>query len=160
ADGTATAADGDYQPVHGLLLTFTPGGPLRQTVTVFVNGDTTVEGDETFTLQPTNASGATIGTARAGTSRNDDGALFSINDVTLPEGDHGTTPFTFAVTLSNPSSFPESVQVDTADGTATAADGDYQLVQGLILTFNPGGPLTQTVTVPVNGDSKVELDES
>src|SRR5262249_25782740 len=81
------------------------------------------------------------------------------NDVTLPAIRSGTAAFIFTVTLAVPSDAPESVQVDTADGTATVADGDYQPIQGLVLTFNPGGPLTQTVTVIINGDPAQEPTE-
>src|SRR5260370_777728 len=66
------------------------------------------------------------------------------------EGSGATTAFNFTVSLSDPGDLPVSVQVDTADGTAMAAGGDYQPIHGQILTFNPGPPLTQTVTVLVN----------
>jgi hypothetical protein len=68
-DGSATVADGDYRPVHGLLLTFAPGGPLQQQVTVLVNGDPAHEPDENFWLYLTSVSGgrssATSGWARS-----------------------------------------------------------------------------------------------
>ena len=46
--------------------------------------------------------------------------------------------YIFVVSLSNPSDTPVSVRLDTADGTATAAGGDYHLVSGMIVTFHPG----------------------
>jgi len=55
ADGSATLANGDYTAVSG-TLTFSLGGPNYQYVSVPVTGDTTVEGDETVTL---NLSGPT-----------------------------------------------------------------------------------------------------
>ena len=51
----------------------------------------------------------------------------------------------------------------TADGTtnpATTADNDYSAVIHQVLTFIPNGPLTQTVTVNVAGDSKFERNET
>ena len=60
ADGTATAGSGDYQPASG-TLTFSPG-VLTQTITVLVNGDTTFENDETFTVGLSNVQNATIAT--------------------------------------------------------------------------------------------------
>src|SRR5262249_24044432 len=116
-----------------------------------------------FTVHLTNVSGATIGDDTGiGTILNDDttAIAFSVIDFAMPEGDSGHTPFTFTVDLSNASDSPVSVQFDTADGTATAADGDYVPVQNLVLTFNPGDPLTQTVTVNVRGDTEVERNES
>jgi hypothetical protein len=49
ADGSATTADTDYVPTSG-VLTFVPGGPLSQTITVDVVGDLGVEANETFVV--------------------------------------------------------------------------------------------------------------
>ena len=57
ADGSATA-DGDYISASG-TVSF-GAGVTQQTVTVTVNGDTTVEPDETFTVNLSSATGATI----------------------------------------------------------------------------------------------------
>jgi hypothetical protein len=46
----------------------------------------------------------------------------------------------------------------TADGTATAGDGDY-VAQAGTLTFAPG-ETTKTITIEVKGDNKKEADES
>ena len=84
----------------------------------------------------------------------------SINSVELAEGNIGTTSFVFTVTLSFDPTDPVTVTVNTTDGTATLADGDYEAVTNLVLTFNPGGPLAQSVTVLVKGDTKNEPNES
>jgi Tol biopolymer transport system component len=82
-----------------------------------------------------------------------------INDVSLLEGNSGTTPFTFTVTLSAPSTQTVTVDYATADGTAlAAADFDYVATSGT-LTFIPG-VTTQTITVLVNGDTLNEADET
>jgi Calx-beta domain len=47
----------------------------------------------------------------------------------------------------------------TGDGTATIANDDYQSTNGS-LTFNPAGPLTQTIQVFVNGDTNDEPDST
>jgi hypothetical protein len=83
----------------------------------------------------------------------------TINDVTVTEGNTGTTAATFTVTLSAAYGQPVSVHYATADDSATVAGGDYQAASGT-LTFNPGGPLTRTITVPVNGDRQGEDRES
>jgi hypothetical protein len=80
-----------------------------------------------------------------------------INDVSLPEGKKGTTPFVFTVSLSSPSTASISVNYDTQDGTATAPR-DYQSIRGSV-TFAPG-ETNKTVTVLVNGDTTVEPDET
>jgi hypothetical protein len=83
----------------------------------------------------------------------------SIDSVSANEGNAGTTPFTFTVTLSAPSATPVTVSYTTADGSATTADSDY-LPAGGILTFLPGGPLSQTIAVSVVGDLTVEANET
>ena len=91
-----------------------------------------------------------------GTIQNDDSPALSINDVTVTEGNSGTTPAVFTVTLS-PSS-AQTVTVDYATSSAspaTAAAGtDYQTTNGT-LTFNPG-ETTKPITVLVNGDTTNE----
>ncbi len=81
----------------------------------------------------------------------------SINDVTLNEGNSGTTGFTFTVTLSSPSTETVTVGYGTADGTALQSS-DYQSASGT-LTFAPG-VTSQTITVSANGDTTVESNET
>lgn len=82
----------------------------------------------------------------------------SINDVTMAEGNSGTTNFVFTVTLSATSSLTVTANYATADGTATLAGNDYQSAAST-LTFNPGD-LTKTVTLNVNGDPVNEPNET
>src|SRR5205085_3984699 len=86
----------------------------------------------------------------------------SINNVSANEGDLLTTPFTFTVSLSSPTSRTITVNYATANGTATAGlallGGDYSSASGT-LTFT-GGQTSKTVTVAVNGDLMVEPDET
>jgi hypothetical protein len=71
ADGTAVAGT-DYAATSG-TLTFAPGGPLAQTVTVQVNGDTAIESNETLFLNLSGAVGAPIADAQGvGTIIDDD----------------------------------------------------------------------------------------
>ena len=72
ADGTATAGS-DYVATSG-TLTFPPG-VTTQTITVNVTGDTAVEPNETFFVNLSNPTNATIATAQGtGTITNDDSA--------------------------------------------------------------------------------------
>jgi len=159
ADGSATAGS-DYVAAAG-TLTFAPG-TTTQVVTVTVNGDTLVEGDETFVVNLSNAVGATIADAQGvGTILNDDAPppvpSISISDVTVTEGNTGTVSAAFTVSLSTATSAVVTVDYATADGTATAGS-DYVAAAGT-LTFAPG-TTTQVVTVTVNGDTLVEGDET
>jgi len=153
-DGTATAPQ-DYSPAGPATLTFPPG-QTTQTITVGVNGDTTYEGDEDFSVQLSNSSGATIGAGTGkGTIVNDDG--LSVNDVSVKEGDSGATDAAFKVSLNAPAPHPLSVKYATEDGAATSADNDYQPTQGTV-SFSTGETQKQVV-VKVNGDTKPEPDE-
>src|SRR5262249_5282064 len=90
---------------------------------------------------------------------NDDPApTMSVAGVSQNEGNSGTTPFVFTVTLSNPSDQPVTVSFNTADGTALLSDNDYQSTSGT-LTFAPG-QTSQTVTVNVLGDVTPDLNET
>ncbi|MGE5227374.1 MAG: beta strand repeat-containing protein, partial [Planctomycetaceae bacterium] len=159
ADGTATTANADYVAANG-TLTF-PVGVTSKNVSVTVNGDTTYENDETFTVGLSNPSGATLATATGtGTIANDD-ALPKVsvaNAAPVMEGDGGTTTSTLTVSLSRASAFPVTVDWTTADGTATVADADYVAANGT-LTF-PAGVTSKTVSVTVNGDTTYERKES
>ena len=163
ADGTATAASGDYVATSG-KLTFAAGGPATQTVSVVVNGDTLVEGNETLAVNLSgivNTSGtATITDATGiGTITNDDAAPanVSVSDVTLTEGEYGTQIATFTVTRSDNKGY-FSIDYGTADGTATAGK-DYLAKAGTLI-FTNGGGLSQTVSVTVKNDIAVEGDET
>src|SRR5207302_743724 len=118
-DGTATVVDNDYQGNSG-TLNFAAYETSKQ-ITVLVNGDTTFEADETFTVHLSNASNATISNADGtGTIVNDDAAAsFSIDNVSHNEGNSGTTSYLFTVTKTGSTALGSSVNFETVDGTAT-----------------------------------------
>jgi hypothetical protein len=158
ADGTATQP-ADYAPAGG-TLTFNPG-VTTQPVTVNVAGETTNEADETYFVNLTAPSNASILDGQGvGTIQNDDSTTptFTITNVSQAEGDAGTTLFNFTVSLSPAAAAPASVQAATADGTATAASGDY-VASTQTLNF-AAGVTSQPFTVTVNGDGTFEPDET
>ncbi|MCM2258315.1 MAG: S8 family serine peptidase, partial [Vicinamibacteria bacterium] len=81
----------------------------------------------------------------------------SVNDVSVSEGNAGTTTATFTVNLSAASPSPVTVDYATSNGTATAGS-DYAAASGT-LTFNPG-IVSQTFGVTVNGDTAIETNET
>ncbi len=81
-----------------------------------------------------------------------------ISDVTKLEGNRGKTLFVFTVSLSAAYDQPVTVNYATTDGTATAADHDYQAQSGT-LTFALG-QTSKTITIVVFGDGTYELDET
>ncbi len=157
ANGTATAGS-DYVAANG-TLTFN-AGETSKVIQVTINGDTTPEASETFFVNLSNATGASIVDAQGiGTITDDDGTpSLTINDVTVTEGDAGTTNMVFTVTLAGEINQPVSVNYATAPGTATAGV-DYTSVNGT-LNFTVGGPNTQTIIVPIIGDLVTEGNET
>jgi hypothetical protein len=79
-------------------------------------------------------------------------------DVSVTEGDTGTTPAEVTVRLTKPGEQPVSVDYETVDGTATAP-GDYESQGPGTLTFAPG-ETQKTISIPVKGDVLDEADES
>ncbi len=85
-------------------------------------------------------------------------ATLSIGDVSVLEGDAGTTNASFTATLSVESAQTVTVSAVTSNGTAIAP-GDYAATGPQTLTFAPS-VTTQTFTVLVNGDIQAEGDET
>jgi hypothetical protein len=161
ADNTATSASNDYTATSG-TVTFPANNATPQTITVQVKGDTTVEPNETFVVNLSSPSGATIADSQGvGTIQNDDISstpVISINDVSVAEGNIGNTTATFNVTLSQISNQAVTVDYSTANGTATTPN-DYSSISATELSFPPG-TTTQTITVQIAGDTLVENDET
>jgi hypothetical protein len=159
----------DYRSTSGTLK-FAPG-ETSKIVSVPVFGDNLDERDETFFLNLSNPSNATIlnGQARD-LILDDDGPFVDVSDVPVTdEGDSGPKAFNFIVSLSAPSPQAISVLVNTTDGTAIGAVGgtglnsqDYR-PEGrpapLRVNFAPGDT-SKTVTVLVEGDIRNERDET
>ena len=158
ANGTATAP-ADYAATSG-TLSFAPLQTTR-TITVAVVGDLLDEIDETFFINLSNASNATLADAQGvGTITDNDETLpsISLSDVALREQNSGSTTFVFTATLDTPSGQTVSLDYGTADGTATAPS-DYTAIPTATLSFAPG-QITQLITVTVNGDTAGEPDET
>jgi uncharacterized repeat protein (TIGR01451 family) len=153
---SATAPD-DYVPTNG-TLTFNPG-ETSKTITVVVNGDTIYELDEVFVVNLSSPVNATLARAQGiGTILNDDAPpALSINDISVPEGNSGTTPAVFTVRLAGATELPVTVAYSTADGTGKAGV-DYQATSGT-LSFNPGES-TKSITVQVIGNTIYQLDRT
>lgn len=158
ANVTAEVGDDDYQAASG-TLTFAPGITVQQ-ITVFVNGDTKYEIDETFQINLSNPVNALIGNGTGiGSIPNADLVpRINITQRTQDEGTGGATSFLFTVSLTNGSYQPITVAYVTGDGTATVADADYTATSGT-LTFAPGTS-ARNITVAVNADTKLENHEN
>jgi ribosomal protein L35AE/L33A len=156
ADGSATAP-ADYA-ASSSTLTFA-AGETTKAVTVPVAGDALDEVNETFSVNLSNASNATIADAQGTGTITDDDPLpaLTVNDVSRDEGNSGAVAATFTVTLAPASGRTVTVEYATQNGTATAGV-DYQATSGT-LSF-AAGETTKTITVLVNGDLADEADET
>ena len=83
--------------------------------------------------------------------------ILSIGDRSIPEGNNGTTNATFTVSLDQVSTDTVTVDYSLTPNTATAGN-DYTNRSGT-LTFAPG-TTTQTITVPIVGDTVDEPNET
>ncbi len=155
-DGSATAGS-DYTAASGDVII--PGGQLSRTFTVSVRGDRLPEPTESFAVNLSGATNATIGDGQGVGTILDNEPRISITDVSKKEGrKNQTTQFTFTVKLSVAYDQPVTMSFSTSNGTATTGDSDYVAKTGT-LTFNPG-ETTKTITIEVKGDSKKETDET
>lgn len=159
ADSTAKQPD-DYTSKSG-TLTFNPS-QTTQTFTVAVAGDTLDESNETFLVNLAGAVNATMSDPRGvGTiTDNDPSPALGISDVTIAEGDSGTTNAIFTVTLTSESGLPITVNYATANGTTDPATvgSDYENSNGSV-PFAPG-ETEKTITVTIIGDTTDEAHET
>ncbi len=166
--GAACTAGVDYITDSG-TLTFL-NGETSKTFDVAICDDTNDEPDETINYTLTNPTGgATLGMPSSAVQTivdNDPPAptfAFSVSDVRVREGNTGTAFAVFNVTMSSTMTISRtgpgplaSVQYATANGTAT--DGTDYFGSSGTLNFNSTGTLT--VSVPVNGDTNKEANET
>jgi F5/8 type C domain/Calx-beta domain len=146
-------------------VTFAAGETVK-TVVVSVAGDTIGESNETFALNlsaPT--SGLALGTASAtSTIVNDDNLIRNVSitaaTASAVEGNTGTTPFTFNVTLDAAATSAQSVRYTVAGTGANPANTvDFSGALSGSVNF-AAGESVKTVTVYVSGDNVFEANES
>jgi hypothetical protein len=157
--GTTATAGSDY--VARSARQTIPAGTTSQSFPVTINGDTTVERDETFIVTVTQVAGAkTADGAALGTIRSDDLPVLFIGDATLAEGDSGNPIMSFTVKLSAPAPAPVSFDIATlATGTTTATPGSDYVARTATGRYIPAGTTTTTFGVGLVGDTRAEPDE-
>jgi large repetitive protein len=142
ANGTATGGGAcggavDFLNTAIPLITFQPAETTK-TINVPVCGDMLVESNQTFSVglsAPTNASPGTS-SATATITDDDTPPTISINNVTTVEGSVAkplSHLATFTVTLSRPFGQPLTVELTTANGTASTGSQcttlDFQIIK-------------------------------
>ena len=96
-------------------------GQLQATVSVPLSPDALDEDDETFTLELSAAQGLGIADPSGTATITDDDASPGVRSMTwCPEGDQGTSPATFTVSLDAPSGRTITVAYITQVGSATS----------------------------------------
>ena len=134
-------------------------GQTSGTATFTVQDDALVEGDETVVVALSNPSDQlSLGNSVSQniTITDNDSATVTIDDVSGAE-DGG--PMTVTATLDNAVQGGFTVNLISADGSATLADSDYTAVN-TILTFAGTAGEIQTVTMTPTADNIVEPNEA
>ncbi|MEX2113552.1 MAG: Calx-beta domain-containing protein, partial [Pirellulales bacterium] len=153
-NGSATAP-GDYIAGNG-AVTFLPGGATTRQVTIQVVGDEIIEPNETFFLDLDSNSARLLRSAATGTILNDDVDL-SINDISIVEGNFGTSNAVF--TLSSLGTINETITVNYATTNGTAVGGLDYVPQVGQATLDPTRSTT-TIVVPIINDTFNEATEA
>ena len=158
SDGTALSA-ADYVTSAG-TLSFADGDTVKS-FDIPILDDPLDENDETVQLSLSGPTGGALvsGQSTASLTILDDDAppTLSIDDLSVTEGNTGTTNAVFTVSLSKPSIETTTIRFTTAPGTATSG-GDFAPAVGT-LTFNAGETL-KTVAIRVMGDTLIESNET
>jgi len=152
----SAAAGSDFTAINQ-DITFA-AGETTKTITLFVNGDTTDESNETLQLEATGISGNVVLPASPTNVvlRNDE-LLITVNDVQVVEGNTGTKQMVFTVTLNTASNHEVSLGYRTTNGTASPADfTPIDTVQTLTFAV---GETSKTITIDIIGDLAGETDE-
>lgn len=162
AIGYATSGAGatqglDYVSTSG-IATFVPGD-TAETVEVHFLGDSIFETDEDLTLDLADEDNVSIGDGQGlATIVNDDAApVLSIDDVTVTEGDAGSTVATLTITKSGSTALASSATWNTVDMTAVGGS-DYASASDTITLA--AAETSTTVQVMVAGDVTDEPDET
>ncbi|MBX7147565.1 hypothetical protein K1X76_00645 [bacterium] len=160
-----TSTDTGEGTVSPASLTFTNGNwNTPQTVTITGVDDLVSDGNQSFTITTSVTNSVdgifdNLAVADVSVTNDDDESAptFSVDDISINEGNSGTTTATFTITLSTASSDSVTVDYATSNGTATAGS-DYTSGSGT-LTFN-AGETSKTVNFSVAGDTVDEVNET
>jgi predicted extracellular nuclease len=170
-DATATTADSDYV-ARTLTAQTIAAGSSTYTFEVTINGDTSTEANETFQVNITNVTGATLGDGQGiGTIVSDDGVLPSLTLIAPAPTFEGTsgcvgakTIFNFTVDATPTPSTDINFTWNSSDGTAQDGssvdeDSDYVAVIDQRGTITADTSST-TLAVEVFCDSTIEANET
>lgn len=131
-------------------------GQRTKFVVVNLVGNSNAQNDRVFGVQLFKPKAAKLADAvGVGTILDDDGpGKLAISDASTIEGDNGTKPMTFTVTLSRASNSTVTVKYKTTEigGKKNAQAGEDYIGTSGTLTFAPG-ETKKTITVQIVGDT-------
>ena len=153
-DGTARAADGDYDAPGAVELTI-PKGETSATASLEIsaNADGLSEGEEFFAIALGDPRGASPGAdvSLPVTIADADGepvvSLESVSPPVLSEGGRRTVEATARLSVAN-ALRDVTVAAGAVDGTARVADGDYDAPDAVVLTI-PMGETSATASLEI-----------
>jgi hypothetical protein len=154
-EGYVPASAGtDYVVATGTVTI--PAGQTSATFSVLVNGDRTIEFDESFlvVLQNVPASVRGGGYGQLGTIIDDEP---HVTGTSFPGVEGQPQSLKFEIALTYPGELPVTVSYATTDESAIAGV-DYQATSGTV-TFDPG-QTSKMIIVPLKDDHVPEQDES
>lgn len=157
----------DYVGTAG-TITVPAFGATAVSIPVVIKGDRIDEPNETFKLVVTDPSGvanaADIGEVTFTITDNDSAPTWTTEDVSVQEGNSGTTMAKIPVKLSGPASSDATFTAVFTDGSAvdaasTPGTNDYNQPTTASVTIKAGDTVGY-LEVPVNGDTIYEREES
>lgn len=160
-DGASTATSGDDFTFTPSTLNFAANDTTSQTLSLTVNEDAIIEGNETVVLRLTNitnsASIAGDSTFTLTIVDNDISTLsFQSTSLNVSEEDGQVT---VSVGIENPSASQTAVDV-VVDATSTATDGSDFTISPSTLSFAANDTTAQSVTITLSDDALVEDAET
>jgi outer membrane autotransporter protein len=155
-DGSADSGDYAGATIAGAVIA---EGETEYVYPVYVYGDEDYEPDETFFVEVSAVSGATVADGRAtGTILNDETTPeVLVADTSVVEGDAGDTVLALEVRLRYPTAQPVRVDYETVNVTAYAPE-DYEARSGSV-SFAPGQTVG-AIPITIHGDTESENTET
>ena len=163
SDGTADAGSSlDYIAISSGTINFTAGQTSAVSdITITINQDSDVEGNETFTVNLTNPSGATIANTTITVTIVDDEQTVPTLSLTNTEFNLGESDGNFVVNVSLTSVAEVAFDVALSGGTAisgTDYTNNYATPTTKRVSISSG--TTGSITIPITDDSLQEGNET
>ena len=155
--GISAGAGTDFVSATGVLTI--PPGAISGTITVQVTGDILDEDDETFSIELSSPTNATLSSVLGIITiiDNDLPPLVTISNMSVPEGNAGTTTSKILVSLSGASGLPISLSFSSQEITGSATT-DFLFTEGTLTI--PAGQTFGSISFGIYGDRIDEPNEA